>query len=242
MDHTSPVGLSGQVALMRRLETIANNVANAGTAGYRAEAVSFSTIVSATQPFDTSFVRKGTPHVDTRSGDFVNTGNPLDVAVNGSAFLAVQTPQGVVYTRDGRMQMLPSGDLVSLQGHAILDPSGAPISLDPAGGEPVIGRDGSIRQAGRVLGSIGLFDVDFSKGYSRYENSGFMPVAAPVPVEDFTANGLVQGFTEGSNVNAISEITRLISVQRIFEAVKSGLEQRDGALRDTIQALGARSA
>ena len=84
--------------------------------------------------------------------------------------------------------------------------------------------------------------MDFSKGYSRYENSGFMPVAVPVPVEDFTANGLVQGFTEGSNVNAISEITRLISVQRIFEAVNSGLEQRDGALRDTIQALGARSA
>ncbi|WP_395686899.1 flagellar basal-body rod protein FlgF [Aestuariivirga sp.] len=242
MDHLSPIGIAGQVALMRRLDTVANNVANAETAGFRAEGVTFSSVVSKTRPFDTSFLGAGRSHVDPRSGNFVKTGNQLDVAINGSAFMAVLTGRGIAYTRDGRMQMLPSGELVSLLGHPVLDPSGAPISLDPLGGEVEISRDGFIRQGGRSPGSIGLFDVDFSQGYSRDENSGLIPVAAAQPLEDFLESGFVQGYSEGSNVNPITEITRLIELQRIFEAVNASLEQRDGSLRETIQALGARSA
>jgi flagellar basal-body rod protein FlgF len=242
MDHISPVGLSGQIALMHRLETIANNIANAQTTGFRAEGVAFSTVVSRTQPFDTSFLSSGNAYIDTRSGGLLKTGNPLDVAVSGSGYMAVQTSQGTAYTRDGRMQMLASGDLVSLIGYPILDPGGAPISLDPLGGEPEISREGTIRQSGRSVGAVGLFEIDLSQGYSRDENSGLIPVAPAQPVEDFTVNGVIQGFSEGSNVNPITEITRLIAVQRIFEAVNSSLEQRDGALRETIQALGARPA
>jgi flagellar basal-body rod protein FlgF len=242
MDTTSPVGVSGQIALMRRLETIANNVANAGTVGFRGEAVTFSTIVSETKPFRTSFAFGGGPHVNTASGGFVRTGNPLDVAVKGEAYLAISTPEGTAYTRDGRMQILPTGDLVSLAGHPILDPSGTPLTLDPRGGAPEIGADGTIIQDGRNAGAIGLYGVDFSKGYNRFENASFIPVSAPVPVEDFTVNAIVQGFTEQSNVNPVTEITRLISVQRAFEAMSSSLEQRDQAIRETIQALGARSS
>ena len=204
MDVNAHVAVSGQLALTRRLETIANNVANAGTAGYRAEGVAFATVVSKTAPFDTSFAHEGSSHADTRSGAFVQTGNPLDVAIQGSGFLAIETPQGVAYTRDGRMQMLPTGDIVSLNGHPILDASGAPLTADPRGGPLDIGK--------------------------------------AEPVADFNGNGIVQGFTEGSNVNPVLEMTRLIEVQRAFEAVSSSLEQRDSALRDTIQALGARAS
>lgn len=242
MQVSSHVSLSGQLALARRLDTIANNVANAGTAGFRAEAIDFTTIVSKTQPFATSFVFEGGSHVDQRSGAFTQTGNPLDVAIQGRGFLAIETPQGSAYTRDGRMQMLPTGDLVSLNGHAILDAGGAPITLDPQGGSVTIGRDGAIRQDGRTMGRLGLFAVDLTQGYQRYENAAFLPAGQPQPVEDFTANGVVQGFAEGSNVNPVLEITRLIAVQRAFEAVSANLDQRDAALRDTIQALGARSS
>ena len=241
MDANAPVGLSGQIALTRRLETIANNIANAGTAGYRAEAVTFSTVVSKTQPFTTSFAFGGGPHVNTASGAFTQTGNPLDVAVHGGAFLSVSTPQGTAYTRDGRMQMLPTGDLVSLEGHPMLDAGGAPLTANPRGGALVISSDGTIRQDGRSIGALGLFEVDFGKGYKRYENSAFLPAATPAPVEDFTANNVVQGFTEQSNVSPIIEMTRLIAVQRAFEAMSTSLEQRDQALRETIQGLGARS-
>lgn len=241
MDMTSPVGVSGQIALARRLETIANNIANAGTVGYRAEGITFATVVSRTQPFQTSFAFDGGPHVDLSSGGFRQTGNPLDVAIRGKAFLSISTPEGNAYTRDGRMQVLPTGDLVSLQGHPILDPGGAPLTVNPQGGTLEITGDGTIRQDGRTVGAIGLFDVDLSGGYRRYENAGLIPKANPVPVDDFAASSIVQGFTEDSNVNPIVEMTRLIAVQRAFEAMSAGLEQRDQALRETIQGLGARS-
>jgi flagellar basal-body rod protein FlgF len=242
MDVNSHVAISGQLAQARRLDTIANNVANAGTIGFRAEGVSFATIVSNTMPFDTSFSRAGGSHPDSRSGPVSATGNPLDVAIQGSGFLAIQTPGGVAYTRDGRMQMLPTGDIVSLNGHAILDVSGSPLTADPRGGTIDISRDGAIRQDGRAIGSIGVFAVDFTKGYRRFENAAILPAAPAEPIDDFTSNGVVQGFTEGSNVNPILEMTRLIEVQRAFEAVSKSLEQRDTAIRDTIQALGARGS
>lgn len=242
MDVSSYVGLSGQAALTRRLETIANNIANAGTVGFRGEGVSFSSVVSKTQPFSTSFASEGGSHIDMSSGGFSKTGNPLDFAIQGQAFLGISTPQGTAYTRDGRMQMLPAGDLVSIDGHPILDVSGSPLTADPRGGELVISRDGTIRQDGRAIGAIGLFAVDLGKGYQRYENSAFLPSTPPQPITDFTLNGVVQGFTEDSNVNPVLEMTRLIDVQRAFEAMSTSLEQRDSSLRDTIQALGARGA
>ena len=88
---------------------------------------------------------------------------------------------------------------------------------------------------------MGLFDIDLSKGYGRYENSAFLPSSPATPIDDFTQNGVVQGFTEESNVNPVMEMTRLIAVQRAFEAMSASLEQRDQALRETIQGLGARS-
>jgi flagellar basal-body rod protein FlgF len=87
-----------------------------------------------------------------------------------------------------------------------------------------------------------MFAVDLTKGYRRFENAAFLPSAPPEAIDDFTSNGIVQGFTEGSNVNPILEMTRLIEVQRAFEAVSTSLEQRDTAIRDTIQALGARGS
>lgn len=242
MDTGIYVGLSGQLATERRLATIANNIANAGTAGFRAESVHFSNVVSATSPFHTDFVDAGASHAVTSNGGLVKTGNPLDVAIQGDGYLAIQTPGGIAYTRDGRMQMLPGGDLVSLNGHAILDNSGSPMTLDPAAGPVSIGRDGMLSQSGKPVGTIGLFDVDLGKGYSRYENSGFIPKLIPQPVDDFTRNGVVEGFVEESNVNPVLEMTHLISVQRAFEAVSSGMEQRDSTLRATIEALGARSS
>src|SRR5581483_1973825 len=74
------------------------------------------------------------------------TDNPLDVAVQGDAWLGIQTPGGTAYTRDGRLRMTPTGELQTLTGHAVLDTGGAPILLDPTGGPPRIGRDGTITQ------------------------------------------------------------------------------------------------
>lgn len=242
MQVTSHVALSGQLALARRLDTIANNVANAATAGYRAEGISFNALVSHTEPVSTSFSTSGSPHVDLGSGAFTRTGNPLDIAIQGTGFLGIATPQGTAYTRDGRLQMLPGGEIVSITGHPVVDTGGSPLAVDPLGGTLNIGRDGSIRQDGRTVGTLGLFAVDLDAGYTRYENAGFFPTVPATPLEEGSTAGVVQGFTEGSNVNPILEMTHLIRVQRAFDAVTASLEQRDQSMRDTIQALGARSS
>jgi flagellar basal-body rod protein FlgF len=241
MQTSGYVALSGQIALEQRMTALANNVANSGTAGYRAEGVRFESVVSRVSPVPTSFAVSGGTHVMTSSGGMVKTGNPLDVAIQGEGFMAVQTPGGSVYTRDGRMQILNTGGLVSLNGYPVLDVGGAPITLDPAAGTPHIARDGMISQGGRQVGAIGLFVVDLSKPYRRFENSGFIPSSPPDPIVTFASNGVAQGFIENSNVNPVLEMTNLVKVTRAFEALASALEQNDASLRSAVQTLGSRS-
>jgi flagellar basal-body rod protein FlgF len=159
--------------------------------------------------------------------------------VQGDAWLAIQTPDGTVYTRDGRMKMLETGELVSLNDHPILDAGGAPLLLDPIGGPPQVARDGMITQGGIEVGAIGLFAIDPQAQLSRYENSGVVPDRAAEPVLDFDANGVVQGFVEGANVNPVLELTKLIMVSRSFESATSAIEQSEKSLEDAIKTLGS---
>ena len=114
------VSLSAQMALDRRLTTIATNIANMSTAGYRAEQVSFQTMVSKTGDHPVAYASAGQNYISRTPGQITRTGNPLDVAVSGDGWLAVQGPSGTIYTRDGRMQMQSSGALVSMDGYPML--------------------------------------------------------------------------------------------------------------------------
>lgn len=232
------VGLSGQIALERRLTTIANNVANAGTVGYRAEELKFDTMLSMVSKIPTAYSTAGESFISERSGGLSKTGNPLDIAVQGKGWLAIQTPAGTAYTRDGRMQMLETGELQTLTGYPILDAGNAPIVLDPKAGPPQIAHDGMITQNGRKIAAIGLFTVDPSKGYSRFENSSIIPASAGAPVVSFASDGLVQGFVEESNVNAVSEMTNLIMVTRAFDGLQTSMEDTETSLKKAIQVLG----
>lgn len=97
--------LSAQVALDRRLTTIAANIANQSTPGYRAEEVDFKSLVSRAGDTSVAYVSRGETHISRQAGVPLKTDNPLDVAVQGSGWLALQPPAGTVYTRDGRMRM-----------------------------------------------------------------------------------------------------------------------------------------
>jgi flagellar basal-body rod protein FlgF len=234
------VGLSAQLALERRLESIAQNVANINTAGYRAEAVKFRTVLSqAMGQAPVAYASPGDSYISREAGALTQTGNPLDVAVEGDVWLAMQTPAGTVYSRDGRMKILETGELVTLNDHPVLDAGGAPILLDPVGGTPQIARDGMITQDGLEVGAIGLFAIDEGAHLTRYDNSGVIPDRPAEPALDFTATGVVQGFVEGANVNPVLELTKLIMVSRSFESATSAVEQSDSAQREAIRALGA---
>ncbi|MYZ46991.1 flagellar basal-body rod protein FlgF [Propylenella binzhouense] len=237
MESSLYVSLSGQIALERRLETIARNMANVSTAGYRADEVSFEAILSRTGD-PVAFASTGETFIERRSGAMTQTGNPLDVAVRGEGWFAIQTPAGIAYTRDGRMRMLPTGELQTLAGHPVLDVGNAPIQLDPDGGAISIASDGMITQAGEQRGAIGLFSIDPAAGLKRYDSSAVIPDRPAAPVLDFAENGVAQGFVEGSNVDPVRELTKLIIMSRAFEATASAVAETEGALKDTVKTLG----
>lgn len=232
------VGLSGQLALYKRLETVAHNVANISTAGFRAEEVKFETVLSRVSPNVTAFSSTGETYLSRQTGAFVRTDNPFDVAVQGDAWLAIDIGGQQVYTRDGRMRMTPNGDLQTLNGDSILDPGGAPIVLNPNAGAPQISRDGAIYQNGQLIGGIGLFEIEEDAKLTRAGTSGVIPDRPANPALDLVAVGVQQGFVEQSNVNPVLEMTQLIEIHRLFDAVTNALDAEDKTLKQAVEQIG----
>lgn len=231
------VALSAQMALQRRLDTLANNVANTNTVGFRGDEMSFEELVSPPGTDPVSFVSKGETHISTKQGEVTQTGNALDVAVRGDSWLAIQTPTGVAYTRDGRMQMTKEGVLTTLEGYPILDAGGTPVQLNPNDPPPTINKAGTIEQAGNNLGALGLYRMPKGAKLTRAEGVAVVSDVPPTPELEFLNNGVLQGYVEKSNVNPILEMTHLITIQRNFEAVSTMLSDTESTLQDSLKTL-----
>lgn len=232
------VTLSSQVALDRRLTTIAENVANAATVGYRATGVTFDSVLSKGAPAATAYASAGSDFISRSAGGLIKTDNPFDLAVVGDAWFAIQTPKGVAYTRDGRFRMAETGDVQTLLGYPVLDAGNAPLVLDPTAGPPTIYRDGTIQQGDRQIGSIGLFDIDGQATLKRGENSSVVPSIPATPVVSFIRNGMAQGHLENANVSPVTEITRLIMAHRSFESATAAYDMLDSSQRAAVRTLG----
>lgn len=239
MQSSLYVGLSAQIALRRQLDAMANNVANANTTGFRADEIRFEQMVSATGDKNVSFASTGDTYVQRRSGSMVKSDNPLDVAISGEGWMALQTPTGTVYTRDGRMTMAENGLLQSINGHAVLDAGNAPIRLNPTDGPVSISRDGMLTQNGIQVGALGLFSIDQQAKLTRADNSSVVPDRPAVPIIDFRSSSFMQGFTENSNVNPVMEMSRLVMIQRSFEEMTNTMESSESSFTDAIKTLGS---
>jgi len=238
MQDSLYVALSAQVALEKRLDTLADNVANASTVGFRASGVRFQDVVAGTGENAVSFASSGQTFMTTKAGPLRETANPFDFAIQGDAWFSIETPAGTVMTRDGRFTLLDTGQLVTLEGYPVLDGGGAPIQLDPTEGPPEAGRDGVLRQNGNLAGALGLFNFDPGPNPQRYGNSGIIPNGAPEPVVDRIDAGVAQGFLEDSNVNPVQEMTRLIMVQRAFENAAAMIRDSESTFDSAIKTLG----
>lgn len=238
MINAGYAALSAQITLQKRLDTIANNVANASTVGFRAEQVRFTSVNSNEAQPTTSFAATGETYLSNTSGDIVRTDNPLDVAVDGRAWIAVQTPAGRAFTKDGRLQISATGELRTVTGHNVLDPGGSPILLVPADGPPVIGHDGSITQAGRAVGAIGLFAIEPDARLERGPDVTVTTSGQTTPLVDNPAAGLRQGYIERSNVKPVVEMSKLIFDQRMFEAVTSAVGDIEQTRQSAMRILG----
>ncbi|WP_086003495.1 flagellar basal-body rod protein FlgF [Phyllobacterium sp. YR531] len=240
MENSIYVGLSSQISLERRLDVLAHNVANMSTPGFRATGMKFDAMVSKAAE-NSSFVSAGESFIKTEAGPINQTGNPLDVAAKGNVWFSLQTPAGQVFTRDGRMKMSTTGELQSVKGYPMLDAGGQPLTIDPNGGPPEISSDGAVYQNGRQLGAIGLFTIDPGAKLSYFDNSAVIPSVAAQPVLDNPNAGVIQGAVEGSNVDAISEMTRLMNVTRAFERVNALLSGSEATFTSAIKTLGSSS-
>jgi flagellar basal-body rod protein FlgF len=235
------LAVSAQVNLQRRLDTIAHNVANAGTVGFRAERIDFGSLLSRTAIDPVEFATQGKSRLSSVQGAFRETSNPLDVAVRGDGWLAVQTPTGIAYTRDGRMQISPAGQLQNIQGYPLLDAGGATVQLSPNGGPPEITRSGQVFQQGRRIGGLGVYAL--SPNVLEYRpGTALVTSDQPAqPIVTFNKVSIHQGFTESSNVNAVEEMASLIKVSRSFDAVSAMMRNIETAKRDAVRELGATS-
>jgi len=240
MQDSLYVALSSQVALERRLNTIADNVANANTVGFRATQIKFEDVLMGRGSEATSYVSTGGTYLSEAKGGFRQTGNPMDFAIRGDAWFAIDTPAGQVMTRDGRFTMLQTGQVVSIEGYPVLDAAGTAIQLDPAAGDPFVSPDGFIRQNGQQAGAFGLFTFEPGENFTRFGNSGVIADGTQAAVVDTRDAGVQQGFVEDSNVNPVLEMTRLIMVQRAFESASSAIRQTEQTYSEAVKTLGGR--
>ena len=246
MQNAVLVGLSRQMALARELDVVANNVANLDTTGYKADGSLFEEYLSTNARADetgsrVSFVRdRGVWH-DMSQGPVERTGNPLDVAVDGSGFLVVQTSRGDRYTRNGSMQINPSGQLVTSEGYPVLG-DGGPITLQPSDRQVSISRDGtlSVREGtskvDSVRGKIKLVTFDNPQRLQKDGNGTFNAAGGAQP-QPAAKGGLLQGSIEKSNVRGVVEMSRMIEITRSYTNIASILQQQADMSQSAIDKL-----
>jgi flagellar basal-body rod protein FlgF len=232
------VALSAQTTLEKRMTSIALNVANINTVGYRGAGVNFGTYVVQNGEDPVAYATKGKDYISQTQGPLIKTGNPLDMAVQGDGYFAIQTPAGTAYTRDGRMQLTPGGAVQTVNGYPILDAGGAPLQLDPNGGEVAIARDGMITQGGRQLGAVGLYEMPPGANFTRVDNSAVIPDKDATPILAFDNNGVIQGHVEGSNVNPVLEMAKMMTISRAIESISNAAQSNESTLKDAIKTLG----
>lgn len=236
MESANYITLTRQSGLLREMQTVANNIANANTSGYRREGLIFSEYIKGVD--NGPSISMATARVRNTSflqGALSQTGNAFDVAIEGEGFFMVETPQGERLTRNGSFVVSAEGDLVNNDGLRVLDAGGAPIFIPPDATGVAISGDGTISADGRLLGQIGVVAPLDKIDLVREGGVLFRADGEIEPVED---PRLHQGFVEHSNVDPVSEVVRMIEVQRAYEMGQSFLDAEHDRIRDAVKTFG----
>ncbi len=242
MDNLMLIGLARQQTLRRTMDVAANNIANASTTGFKAERVMLEAHTDhrarhADGPDRVAFVDEWAMGRDFRQGALTATGRPLDLALEGEGFFTLETAAGERFTRDGRFTLAEDGALSASDGARVLGDAGQPVFLDPAAGEITISAAGEISQGGAPVARLGV--VRFEQP-GQLMKSGDNRYTAPEDAERVFENlaQVRQGYTEASNVQAITEITRMMEVSRAYASVTKMIKDADELSRKAIERLG----
>lgn len=223
MENTNYVGLSYAVALSRKMDVIANNIANVDTAGFKSSHNQFEEYIvsNAGDNKPMSMVQEQGTYRDFAPGPLQQTGNVLDVALQGNGFMAVQTPDGEKYTRNGSFSMDATGQLVTSFGMPVAGSGGGPIIIPAGSREISIAKDGTVSTEQGQLGRLKVVRFDNPQDLSPVGNSMFEASGEGIPDPATTVQ---QGMIEGSNVNSVKEMTDMIEVLRNYQSVARMLQ------------------
>lgn len=235
MDAAGYATLNRQSGLMREMGVVANNIANASTTGFRREGVVFSEYIAAMdQDPSLSMAHASGRVVDLTQATLDQTGGAFDFAIQGEGFFLIETPQGERLTRAGAFTPSAEGELVTADGFRLLDAGGAPVFIPPDAKGVALARDGTLSAGGLPIAQIGLWRPENPLAL-RHQTGTMFDGGALEPVEDGV---VMQGMLEDSNVQPVSEIARMIEVQRAYELGQKFLDAEDDRVRGVIQALG----
>ncbi|CAH2030008.1 flagellar basal-body rod protein FlgF [Trichlorobacter ammonificans] len=242
--------LSGNLAAMKRLDVITSNLANVGTSGFKQDRIVFDSLLAGDRnPPAVPENQTADPVLlgdrmitDFSAGSLRQTGNVLDVAIQGDGFFAVTTPDGTAYTRQGNFRLAGDGTLITASGYPVQSQTGQPIVINIAaqelGGKPVVDSQGNITLNNEAVASLGIFD--FPKPYQLTKTAGTLFVAgnqnmAPQPVGPMTT--VVQGALEESNVDAVSSMVQMIEASRYFESCQKVIRSYDDMASKAVNEL-----
>ncbi|MDA7827274.1 flagellar hook-basal body complex protein [Rhodobacteraceae bacterium] len=234
MDTSNYTTLTRQSGLMREMQIIANNVANAATSGYRQEGVMFSEYLVPTGSDDVSMAHANLSRTDFRQGSLAPTGNAFDLAIQGNGYFTIDTPLGQRLTRNGAFTAMSSGQLVTNDGFPVLDTGGSPVFIPPDAPNIAIGGDGVISAGDQILGQISVVYPTDDAQLIREDGVRFQAIGEL----EFPENAkIVQGFLEKSNTDPVQQMARMIMVQRAYEMGQSFQDSEDKRLRSLTQAI-----
>jgi flagellar basal-body rod protein FlgF len=262
------VPLSGQIAQQRKVETIANNIANANTAGFKKDDIVFKEHLTAltkdpgsvdvpredwkpedfyrSQGAENAFVKVDGTYTIHEQGNLIPTENPLDLALSGKGFFEVLTPSGVRFTRQGTFTISKDGEIVNDKGHKLL----SAITADNSQGRDLaaansdqdisarvikipdqtklsISKEGDIFTSNGLLTKISVIEFDDVHAIAKQGNSLFINNDEKNIKRNDIKTSVNQGFIEGSNVNAIHEMSELIKAHRHFDNIQKAISTYD---------------
>lgn len=235
METTAYIALSRQMVLRQHMDIIANNIANMTATGFRAEALMFEPVVTdAGRRQNLAFVQDVGVVRDLRPGPMTATDNPLDLAIEGPGYFAIETAEGVRYGRSGQFRLSELGELVTVDGHPVLDDGGATLALPADRGAITIATDGTVSTEDGVAGRIGVVGFADEQRLRKAGAGLYRTDQAPEPAP---AARVVQGMLEGSNVRPILEMTEMMATVRAYQGTQRLLDTHHELQRRAIERM-----
>jgi flagellar basal-body rod protein FlgF len=227
MDPISVLAAGGIRSRMESLDLLANNLANSTTSGFKGDREFYSLFSSDAAQANELGNKSVLPLIDRHWTDFSQgvlqtTGNPLDMALSGPGFFAVNGPSGPLYTRNGAFQMSGTGTLITSDGYAVRAHGGGTITADPAMPIEVM-PDGTVQQSGATIGNLDLVAFADPMVLQKHGNNYFRaadPTKTPLDAADIEVH---QGQIESSNVNTPGAAVQLVGVLRQFDMLQKAI-------------------